>query len=203
MSQSVNFVLKTTSISSTDAFATYYNKIVSNNIGTISQNRSSITWNNINLKNMLGEMYDRYERFNISLNFMCGSRCGSAAEGTADNRTFYVRMRGLNFTSSYDQKTGNNDNSVVLTSLRIPNGANSVWDLANITTTYFTFRKQETVNINIDLINVFSDSFSVISANTQMIGHFAIGLTITGCEDYKNIEKSENKNVDLELRKIF
>ena len=36
-----------------------------------------------------------------------------------------------------------------------------------------------------------------------MIGHFEIGLTITGIEDYKNNKKSENQNVDLELRKIF
>jgi hypothetical protein len=203
MSETVNLVLKTTSISIDNTVANYFNQTVTNNIGTIAQNRSSITWNNINLKNLLGEMYDRYERFNISLNFMCGARTGIATEAIADYRTFYVRMRGLNFTSSYDQKTGNNDNSVILTSLRIPTPSNSVWDLANITTTYFTFIKQETVNINIDLINVFSDTYYVPSFVNAMIGHFELGLTITGIEDYKNIEKSENQNADLELRKIF
>ena len=102
------------------------------------------------------------------------------------------------------QKTRNNNNSVVLTSLRIPLSSFAAWDLANITPTNFTFLKQETVNINIDLINVFIDNYyPVDNGINTMIGHFAIGLTITGCTDYKNIEKSENKNVDLELRKIF
>jgi hypothetical protein len=203
MSESVSFILKSTSINLDNAVANYYNQIISNNIGTVAQNRSSITWNNVNLKNLLGEMYDRYERFNINLNFICGARTGTTAEANADNRTYYVRMRGLNFTSSYDQKTGNNDNSVVLTSLRIPITANSVWDFSNFTTQYFTFRKQDMVNINIDLITVATDTYYVPISNAAMIGHIIYSFSITGVEDYKNIEKSENQNVDLELRKIF
>lgn len=204
MSETVNLILKTTAINLDNNPATYFNTTFSNNIGTVAQNRTSITWNNINLKNLLGEMYDRYERFNISLNFICGARCGSVAESTIDTRVFYVRMRGLNFTSSYDQKTGNNDNSVALTCLRIPTPAFTTWDVSNLTPVYFTFLKQETVNINIDLINIFYDNYYLLTggANT-MIGHFIIGFNIIGCEDYKTNKKSENKNVDLELRKIF
>ena len=203
MSETVNFVLKTTSISIDNTLANYYNQIVSNNIGTIAQNRSSVTWNNINLKNLLGEMYDRYEQFNIRLNFICGARTGSSIDGSFDTRNFYVRMRGLNFSSSYDQKNGNNNNSVVLTSLFIEPYNNISWDIRTSATQNFVFIKQDMVNINIDLINVLTDTYYAPANNNLMIGHFEIGLTITGCEDYKNVKKSENQNVDLELRKIF
>jgi hypothetical protein len=203
MTESVNFVLKTTSINTDHTAATYYNTTFSNNIGTVAQNRTSITWNNINLKNLLGEMYDRYERFNISLNFISGSRTGSANETVADGRMFYVRMRGLNFTSSYDQKTGNNDNSAVFATLSLPLSAFTPWNFSTLTPIYFTFRKQETTNINIDLVWLFSDGYYTPASNNAMIGHFIIGFNIIGCDDYKNNKKSENQNVDLELRKIF
>ena len=60
MSETVNFVLRTTSINNDNTPAVYYNSTFRNNIGTVAQNRSSITWNNINLRNVLDEMYDRY-----------------------------------------------------------------------------------------------------------------------------------------------
>ena len=103
MSESINFVLKSTDINSDNTAATYYGLTYTNNIGSVAQNRSSITWNNVNLRMLLGEMYDRYDKFNISLNFIAGSRTGSTVEDAPDNRNVSVRMRGLNFTSSYSQ----------------------------------------------------------------------------------------------------
>jgi hypothetical protein len=203
MSESVNFVLKTTSINNDNATAIYYNTTYQNNIGTIAQNRSSITWKNINLRNVLGDMYDRYERFNLSLIFVSGSKTGTTAETGADNRNFYVRMRGLLFTSSFDQGSGNNNNSVVLSSLRIPLTASTTWDSTNFIQQYFTFQKQDMVNINIDLINVIDDDYYAPADENSMIGHLIYSFSITGVEDYKNNKKAENQNVDLELRKIF
>ena len=203
MSETVNLVLKTTDINPDHNAATYYGTTFSNSTGTVAENRTSITWNNINLKNLLGEMYDRYERFNISLSFICGARTGSANETTADMRMFSVRMKGLNFTSSYDQKTGNNDNTATFTTISLPLTAFTPWNFSNLTPTYFTFLKQETTNINIDLVWVFNDGYYTPASNNTMVGHFIIGFNIIGCEDFKNNKKSENQNVDLELRKIF
>lgn len=203
MSETVNLVLKSTSINNDNTPAIYYNHTYRNNIGTVAQNRSSITWNNINLRNLLGEMYDRYEKFNISLVFIAGAKTGTAVETGANNRIFYVRMRGLNFNSSYDQGTGNNNNSVVLTSLRVPLEASTTWVNQNFTQQYFTFQKQDNVNINIDLVNIVDDDFYTPDDENSMIGHIIYSFSITGVEDYKNIKKLENQNVDLELRKIF
>lgn len=203
MSESVNFVLKSTSINKSDTPATYYEVAVINNIGKVDESRTSLTWNNISLRNVLGEMYDRYEKFNISLNFVGGSATGTNDETDANNRNFYVRMKGLNFTSSYNQGTGNNDNSVILTPLIIPVGAEKTWNHMYFTPTLFTFQKQDMVNINIDLLCLFNDDFYNPFDEDSMIGHIMFGFSITGIEDYKNNKKAENQNVDLQLRKIF
>jgi hypothetical protein len=199
----VNFVLKSSSIEDDNTPAVYYDEILVNNIGTVKENRSSLTWNNINLRTILGEMYDRYERFNISLNFIGGSATGSTAETSPENRCFYVQMRGLNFTSSYDQATRNNNNAVVLTVLNIPSEALTAWNNTNFTPQYFTFQKQDLVNINIDLLNIVDNNYYYPATENTMIGHLIYGFSITGIEDYRNNKKSENQNVDLELRKIF
>ena len=60
-------VLNTLDISTDISAATYYNQIIDNQFGTISNNRCNLTWKNINLKNLLGVLYDRYETFNLYL----------------------------------------------------------------------------------------------------------------------------------------
>ena len=50
MSESINFVLKSTDINSDNTAATYYNTTFTNNIGSVAQNRNSLTWNNVNLR---------------------------------------------------------------------------------------------------------------------------------------------------------
>lgn len=60
-------ILRTTDILSTNTNSTYYGQTIRNQNGTISNNRDNMTWNNINMRQLLGSMYDKYERFNISL----------------------------------------------------------------------------------------------------------------------------------------
>ena len=64
----VNLNLKTTQINSSTTHADYYNKTVTTNAGQVSNNRQSYTWNNVNMRCILGDMYDKYDRFNICLN---------------------------------------------------------------------------------------------------------------------------------------
>ena len=201
MSESINFVLKSTDINSDNTAATYYGLTYTNNIGSVAQNRNSITWNNVNLRMLLGEMYDRYDKFNISLNFIAGSRTGSVVEDAPDNRNVSVRMRGLNFTSSYSQASGNNNNSIVLSTIQIPLTNNTAWVNNYFTQQYFTFQKQETATITIDLISVLTDTFPTPTQSTKLIGHLLYSFNIFGCEEYKNTKNDLNTNLDI--RKIF
>lgn len=201
--ETINFVLRTTDINPDNNVTSYYNLTYSNNLGTIAQNRSSITWNNVNLKAILGEMYDRYEKFNISLNFIAGAAVGSSIDAIVDNRIFYVRLKGLNFITSYNQLTQNNCGSVVLTSIQVPLTINTSWLNNYFTQQYFTFQKNDMVQLNIDLLNIYDDLYYQPSSNARMLGHMIFSFNIYGCEDYKNVQSNSNQNIDLELRKIF
>ena len=60
-------ILNTLDINTDITAATYYNQTIDNQFGTILNNRCNLTWKNINLKNLLGVLYDRYETFNLYL----------------------------------------------------------------------------------------------------------------------------------------
>jgi hypothetical protein len=194
--QSVNLILKTTQISSSNTVASYYELTVSNEYGSIGENRTAIKWNNINLKTLMGDMYDKYDRFNISLNYIGGAACGTAAETSADNRIFMVKLSGLPFTSSYNLTTNANNGTAVLTIADVPLEASSTWSYTALSEKYFTFMKQEMVNISIDLHTILNDTYYIPSANTKMLGHMVFSFNIYGVNDFeKNIVSHRIKNL--------
>jgi hypothetical protein len=192
MSQSVNLVLKTTQISSDNTVANYYGLSVKNNNGSyITNYRTSFQWTNINMKTLLGDMFEKFERFNICLNFVAGAATGGVADNTVniDNRNLQVKLSGLPFTSSYNQPTLNNNNSVVMTVVTIPSTAVTTWVNNYFTVQYYTFTKQSIVNLSIDLHTVQGDTNPIPDALTKMIGHCIFSFNIYG------VEKFENKNI--------
>ena len=50
--------------------------LVLNSVNASSTNsiKTSFTWANINLRSLLGDMYDRYDRFNLCLNTIAFNR---------------------------------------------------------------------------------------------------------------------------------
>ena len=74
-----------------------------------------ITWNNINLKTILGPMYEKYDKFNIEL--VSISQCTTADNfGVDDNDSnVLIQMSGLPFVNNnYSLLTGNNINSAIM-----------------------------------------------------------------------------------------
>ena len=61
--ETATLVLNTFDISSSFDVDAYYNTTIDNQYGTISNNRCNLTWKNINLRNLLGTIYDKYETF--------------------------------------------------------------------------------------------------------------------------------------------
>jgi hypothetical protein len=93
-------------------------------------------------------MYDKYERFNIYLNFIAGSSTGGTAETAAnkDFRFFNVQISGLPFI---------NNNSVIMTHIEVPSTATTPWKDTTLNQFPITIYKTPMANINIDLINIF------------------------------------------------
>jgi hypothetical protein len=193
MAQSVNLVLKTTQINVSDYDLLYYNNNVTSVYGSVSNNRTSFTWNNINLKTLLGDLFDKYDRFNINLNFVAGSQTGTTAETDLNNRMFLVKLSGLPFTSSYNQPTKNNIGTVVLTAIQASEKANATWVNNFLTPQFCTFTKQDIVNITIDLHTIIRDTIYTTTQYT-MLGHCVFSFNIYGVDEFVNKDITINRN---------
>jgi hypothetical protein len=112
-----------------------YDKVVSNKVGTISKCITDVTWI-ITLKEVLGDLYDKYDYFNLEVAQIMSTQ--QTGRGHASHRPFlsYVNLEyqnlnvfisGLNWLrSSFNQKTGNENNTVHLCNIRdIFNGADN------------------------------------------------------------------------------
>lgn len=154
------FSLKYNDISISDVVGNYP---VSNSVGTINATRTSATWISINLENMLGDMYNKYDMFNLRLN--CVSYQQQAAFGVAPfDRLIQFAVSGLAWEN-------NNYNTVrkTLTSssvLGILNFQENVAEAQVFDNSFVaTFRKQKTCNITIELQTLDGGS-PVLNAGT-------------------------------------
>jgi hypothetical protein len=151
-----------------------YSKVVENKVGCIKQCCTNITWN-INMIELLGDLYDKYEIFNIEVSqIMTTPYTGSGPYDShrpflSYSNTLYKNLNffisGLDWVrSSFNQKTGNENATVHLGNIReINNGSdneNPNWYVYNnITYLYVSqtgylnynlmFKKEPRVQINI------------------------------------------------------
>lgn len=149
------------------------------NIGFCDQYRQNFTWFNINLRALLGDLYDQYDYFNISLVSMSCSAASAASQGNVDDKTVFVEIAGLPFINqTYNQPTRNNGSTATLTIFQIPTTAiTSTQQYNNSTINVLTFGKnQELCNINISLLRVLDDTrpTSLTIANPQFVFIFVI-----------------------------
>lgn len=89
-----SFILRTSDL------PTFANSPNSNG-STNNSSASSFTWNNIDLRLILGDLWDRYEYFNICLTANIFSS-GAITYATNDNKMGCIYMSGLDWTSNYD-----------------------------------------------------------------------------------------------------
>ena len=88
-----------------------------NAYGTLNSINTIFTWTNINLRTLLGDMFDKYDRFLLLLQNISNAS-PTATPGTAvDDRAFLINMSGLSFiNSNYVQKFQSNTGSVFICS---------------------------------------------------------------------------------------
>ena len=118
--------------------------------------KTSHTWSNINLRTLLGDMYNKYDMFNICLNTVATEPSTTGFTNASTDSQVIMRISGLPFIN----------NTYNITSTNNYNSANCVigtftFAIGGITTQYFygsniaTFGKsQELCNITIDYIRV-------------------------------------------------
>ena len=80
--------------------AVYYNTTyptIDNQYGSITNNRCNLTWKNINMSQVLGEIYNKYETFNLYL-YQVNQSCGfGAVQISAQYQLVDIKIKGLQF----------------------------------------------------------------------------------------------------------
>jgi len=163
----------------------------STNIGTCDQFRTSFTWNNINLRMLLGDMYDQYDYFNISLISISSSLTQALAAGaTADDKMVFVKMSGLPFINqTFQQSTGNNGTFAYVSTLSIPLTAVTATQFYNNLGNVCTFNTdQDLCNINISFFRVLDDTRPALNAG-NINPQFSFIFVITGINKPDNPDR--------------
>lgn len=169
-------VLKTCDITNDPNFNFNYTDY-SGERGRINRSLSSITWNNINLRQVLGDMYDEYEEFNLVLKQVTSNQVNARLEGIPFNsRGVYIRLSGLPFINcTYDVVTRNNRQSTILGGFVIPLGG---WVSQLFSDTAVTFGKSQFLcNLTIDICEIADDD----------IVNFGVPSTLPGGEQNNSI----------------
>jgi len=147
----VSFKLNSKSISASNVIGDYP---VSNVVGSINQYRTSWRWNAINVKNLLGDLYDEYDLFNIQME-CAGYEIGTTLYGaTPDDLCVRFGMSGLDWVySNYNIATNNMTSETIIQSAIY--GGQAIADVGNLVNMpCCTFRKCITTDITINLYTV-------------------------------------------------
>ena len=166
--ESTTLILNTFDISTSTTASDFYNTTVDNQYGTIANNRCTLTWKNINMRRVLGEMYDKFETFNMYLYQINQSSAFWSAPPVSNSGFLLVNVniKGLQFlNNTYSVISKNNTGTAFLTSYFLNNapstGVGTVTPMFN--PSILTFGKStECVDITIDMKTAYSQTYTPI-----------------------------------------
>ena len=157
--------------------ASVYQDTIDNQYGTISNNRCSLTWKSINMRQVLGVMYDKYETFNMYLyQINQGQAFSSAAPSTSQFLLVDIRIKGLQFLNNgYNVVRRKNTTGAYLSSYVLNNNDSSA--VGTVTPMYnptiITFGKSaECVDITIDMKCTQNQKYPTFVSNVYAFGTF-------------------------------
>jgi hypothetical protein len=136
---------------------------------------SSITWNNINLRTLLGDMYDKYNTFNLCLNTISTSQANTI-DPNPECKNVNLRLYGLPFINqTYSAKNNCNTNYTSIGTFNfVASGSTTQYYYSNNIATFG--KNQEICNITIDYARIIDDKVP----NSNLFGTAITGLTGTG-----------------------
>ena len=191
-----NLVLRSYDINASNAIADYYNLTVTTSAGIVTDNRTNLTWNNVKLRQMMGDpFFDKFDKFQIRLNSVyIGQTTQSFAGGQTANlvraRSQDIYMSGLPFEPSpFNQgsasKSGTNVQigtvifPILGTSAGI--GVGAVTNFAYGQTPSFTFSKtSDSTTINVLLLLNNTGGAYIPPLDTNSYGHLEFNFEIHG-----------------------
>lgn len=164
-------------------------------IGEANQYMTSMTWYNINLRTLLGDMYDDYDIFNLSFNTFTSAVVGSGANlagASLDDRALLVKVSGLPFLNqTYDVAKCHNTSSTYMGSIYLLS-AQSSWEIFNGSNLATFGKNQELVNITITYERVIDGALpTTVNAFPTSVFFFSI-IGIEKDKGNKNTSRIDN-----------
>jgi hypothetical protein len=182
-----NLVLYTAWISNSTTATDYFNTTISNTVGTITNNRYSVTWNNINLRQLMGDTYyNSYSKFSIKIlqgninNLLTTTLANSYKK--FNDYCFDIYLSGLNFVPSLGQVLISSGNVISMPTSAGANLGYGVPASRYPTTPEYTFTKpaQDTVNITINILSTNTQQVIVPLTSAEILGHSIYNFEIKG-----------------------
>ena len=199
--ETATLILNTFDISSSISTTDYYNATIDNQFGTISNNRCNITWKNINLRNLLGTIYDKYETFNLYLYQVSQTGAFGVVPSSSPFLLVDIKLNGLQFlNNTYNNTSRNNTGAVFLTSYLLNNAHNRSGGTVTpmFYPTIFTFGKNtENMNINIEMKCTRDNEYPTLLAPTAvpLVTSYAFG-TFNFMFKIKGIPTKTNNSIN-------
>ena len=184
---------------------TFYNNVIENDIGIIENSKLNITWRALDFENILGEMYHKYDLFNIEMVRFSSAPYTSRENGLGihilnsyfdkDNQPLICNIKGFNFfNSSYNTKTQSHQMTAPLfilsNEINDDYGGRKIFhrhledlELSIYTgpwkDTGLTFHKQKYVNMNLFFTRMVDDSenFNIQTERAQF-PHWSVRFII-------------------------
>jgi hypothetical protein len=162
------------------------------NEGVLTGNNNSCTWTNIDMSKILGDMWDNYEYFNLTLKCIAWNILPS--DGTSNNsiqtQSNRYYMKGLDWENcNYDNISNSLKNSSCIGLARCYNSVSSTSGFIYYNPTKYavnTFRKSTNiVDINIFIINNYTRLLGNLgTTGGRLFPNTIYDFTISPCKDY-------------------
>ena len=151
-----------------------------NEFGIFDANGGVVTWKNINIQTCLGELYYKYDRFNLKLTAVQFKPTNASNTDT----NFMIYMSGLPFSSGYNTRLGP-VNQVAIGCVTMAGRGAGDGIVYSIVSGLASFYKplQNTLNITVEFKN--SSTYSIrdySEKNDRLLSHWSIVCDIYGIE---------------------
>jgi hypothetical protein len=145
-----------------------------NSVGIANSTNTSLTFTNIDLRTVLGDMYYNYDLFNLCLNTVSTGSVASTytgggyANGVYDNLCSFITMSGLPWKNqSYNQSNNHNNNIVTIGTFQFPSVINTAASQNYNNPKFVTFSKtQDAVNLSIQFNRIVDNTVCYSNAGS-------------------------------------
>jgi hypothetical protein len=169
--EQVNFTLSTLILTTGDT----------NSFGTCDTNRTIFNFTNINMRNILGTLFDKYEKFNLIVNNVGVS--AAAVPSAAANRKMWWEIEGLQFINSLAVTTGYKQGNAFTPVFNYQTSNRSDCQFENAPMSVTTFRKPESENVNLSFY-VWTSNNGGELLTTGPIGQQTFTFSVVGVPSF-------------------